>query len=150
MPRTDDVPIRITSPDYRDSRNSLLEEWLSKEAKEAEQANKPADDESKSTVGYTDLYPHESKAVSGPDRTSEDSLLANQHDAAQRARREVASRAYATLPAAAKTERALLNANFAHAASGDFITHSVLLQEGAKEASATLAGKVRALRLGRA
>lgn len=146
MAQTDDIPIRITSPDYRDSRNSQLEEWL---AKEAEDAGRLGDNESSVVPGCTELYPREPKAVEGPDRTSEESLQAHQHDAAQRARRDVAAKAYANLPIAARTDRALLNANLAHAASGDFSSHSVLLQGGAKEAAATLSDRVRRLGLGR-
>lgn len=144
MALTDDTPIRITAPEYRPSGKGDLEQWL---AKEAEGGIKPEDNEDKSTTDYQELYerPEGRKDGSNVDgRWGEGPHMANgrqepfhQNDGtyrrSQTERHEVASQAFATLPAAESADRALLSANFANARSGNFTAHSLLLQGKTKE-----------------
>lgn len=144
MALSDDHPIQVTSPDYKTARDSDLAQWL---AKEAEGGVKPEDNEDKSTVEYGELRDRPKGAVPPPP-TATEQLMTDQHNRAQRERREVAGRAYATTPAAERADQALLGANFDHAARGEFTAHSVLLQSKTKEASArTLSAKVDAMGL---
>jgi hypothetical protein len=151
MALTDDHPIQITSPDYRPSHRSELEEWL---RKEAEGGLKPEDNEAVSTTQYSELEdkPKGRKDVSNIDghwgEGSKSEPFHNNDEtyaASQKERKDVSSRSFATFPAAAKADQALVSANFEHARSGNFTTHSVLLQDKTKEGSASLSERVRSL-----
>lgn len=145
---SDDHPIRITEPSYKPSAQSDLAQWL---AKEAEGGVKPENNEDKSTVDYGDLYETPAGLERPPavTKTSPFPHTPANYTMAQRERRDVAGRAYATTPAAEQADQAMLSANFDHVRSGDFTTRSVLLQSKTKEASATLADQVRSLGIGK-
>lgn len=144
MALSDDHPIQVTSPDYKTARNSDLAQWL---AKEADGGVRPEDNEDRSTVEYGELRDRPKGAVPPPP-TKVEQMLTSQHDNAQRERREIAGRAYATTPAAERADQALLGANFDHVARGEFTAHSVLLQSKTKEASSrTLSEKVDSMGL---
>lgn len=146
---SDDHPIRVTDPNYKTAAQSDLATWL---AKEAAGGVKPEDNEDTSTVQYTDLYdtPSGAKLPPPPDKTTAPfPQNTENYTLAQKERRDVAGRAYATTPAAEQADQALLSANFDHARRGDFTAHSVLLQGKTKEASATLSEQASRLGLGR-
>lgn len=144
MALSDDYPIQITSPDYTTARNSELAQWL---AKEAEGGVQPETNEDKPTVEYGELRDRPQGAIP-KQPTSVEKLMTDQHNRAQKDRRDVAGRAYATTPAAERADQALLAANFVHAASGKFNAHSVLLQSKTKEASPrTLSEKLNVMGL---
>jgi hypothetical protein len=144
MALSNDHPIQITSPDYKTSRESDLAQWL---AKEAEGGVQPENNEDKSTVEYGELRDRPQGAIP-KQPTAVEQLMTNQHNKAQKERREIAGRAYATTPAAERTDQALLGANFDHAARGEFTAHSLLLQSKTKEASSgTLSAKIDAMGL---
>src|SRR5665213_723542 len=58
MARSDDHPIKVTSPEYRPAGQGEFEQWLGKEAELAKVAadTKPKDNEDQSTTDYADLY----------------------------------------------------------------------------------------------
>jgi len=156
MALTDDVPIRITAPEYTTAAESALTQWLSKEAMGGGEV--PETNESTSTVAYSDLYddPKGRKDVSNVDghwgkktQSTEqrvDPLHNNRgtFSASQEERHIVTQRALDSLPSAAANAQAMLAANFDHAKSGDYIAHSLLQQGKAKAASAgTLSERVR-------
>lgn len=149
MALSDDHPIRITDPLYKPAAQSDLAMWL---AKEAEGGEKPENNENVSTVQYGDLYDTPSTAKMPPPPDPKNAPFpqnTENYTLAQKERRDVAGRAYATTPAAEQADQALLSANFDHARSGDFTAHSVLLQSKTKEAAATLSEQVTSLGLTR-
>lgn len=146
---SDDHPIRVTDPTYKTSAQSDLATWL---AKEAEGGVRPEDNEDTSTVQYGDLYdtPITAKMPPPPDKPNAPfPQNTENYTLAQKERRDVAGRAYATTPAAERADQALLSANFDRARRGDFTAHSVLLQSKTKEASVTLSEQTRRLGVGR-
>lgn len=146
---SDDHPIRVTDPTYKSAAQSDLATWL---AKEAEGGVRPENNEDTSTVQYGDLYDTPSTAQLPPPPDKPHAPFpqnTENYTLAQKERRDVAGRAYATTPAAEQADQALLGANFDHARSGDFTAHSLLLQSKTKEASSTLSEQARRLGLGR-
>jgi hypothetical protein len=146
---SDDHPIRVTDPNYKTAAQSDLATWL---AKEAEGGVKPENNENTSTVRYGDLYDTPPAAKMPPPADPPHAPFpqnTENYTRAQKERRDVAGRAYATTPAAEQADQALLGANFDHARSGDFTAHSLLLQSKTKEASATLNEQTHRLGLGR-
>ena len=160
MSLSDDHPIKITSPDYRPSGQGELEQWLGREM-DAKLASTPKleDNEDTSTANYSDLYdnpsgrkdgsnvdgvwgkkPHEVNGKQDPAHNNNATFAA-----ANKERQEVTSRAFDTFPAASAVEKALLAKNLDHAASGDFTSHSLLLQPGTKQASASLSDRVKSI-----
>lgn len=162
MALSDDHPIKVTSPEYRSVGLGDLEQWLGKEAEEAKAklaSPKLDDNEDTSTVNYGDLYnnpsgrkdggnidgewgkkPHEVNGKQAPFHNNDATFAA-----ADKERREVASRALDSFPGAAAVEQATLAKNLEHAAKGDFTTHSVLLNPEAKQASVSLTDRVKRL-----
>lgn len=159
MALSDDHPIKVISPEYKPAGQGDLESWLGKEAelrsKEAAgQLETNADD---STARYGDLYDnppgrvdggnHKSSWGEGAHKEKGKQVPFHNNDATYRAankeRRDIVARALDTFPAASAVDQALLAKNLEHAASGDYTTHSVLLQDGAKHAS--LEGRVKKL-----
>ena len=154
---TDDHPIRITAPEYKPNGQGLLEQWL---AKEAEGGIKPEDNEQVSTVNYSDLYddpkgrkdgsnvdgnwgegPHMAAGKQEPFHQNNSTYTASQKE-----RQDITSRAFQTKAVAERADQALLSANLEHARTGDFTTHSVLLQSKTKEGAApSLSERVRSL-----
>lgn len=155
MALTDDIPVRITAPEYKTAGESDLAQWLNKEATGGDV---PDTNESTSTAAYSDLYddPKGRKDVSNTDghwgkktQTTEhqvDPLHQNRGTfaASQEERHAVTQRALDSLPAAEANAGAVLSANFDHAKSGDFTAHSLVLQKQTKTASSgTLSERVR-------
>ena len=156
MAFTDDVPIRITAPEYTTAAESALTQWLSKEATGGGEV--PETNESTSTAAYSDLYddPKGRKDVSNvdghwgkktqPTEQRIDPLHQNRGTfvASQEERHTVTQRALDSLPAAEANAQAVLAANFDHAKSGDYTAHS-LLQQGKTKVSSpgTLSARVR-------
>lgn len=151
MALSDDHPIKVTAPEYKPSGQGDLELWLGKEAAEkskvaAGQLDTNADE---STVRYGDLYDNppgrtdggniNARWGEGPNKEKGKQAPFHNNDAtfaaANKERRDVVARALDTFPAASAVDQALLAKNLAHAASGDYETHSVLLHDGAKHAS---------------
>lgn len=162
MARTDDVPIRITAPEYKPSGQGDLETWLGKEAADAQEARgrgKIEDNEQASTVNYGDIYEtpegrRDGANVEGnwgepPHMAGGRQEPFHQNDAtyavSKDVREGVVRRAFDTFPAAQQQAHAALAQNLDHARTGDFTTHSVILQSKTKEGSASLADRVRAL-----
>ncbi len=162
MALSDDHPIKIVSHDYKPAGQGDLEAWLGKEAEEAKlklaEATKLDDNEDTSTANYADLYanppgrkdgsnvdgvwgkePHKQNGRQDPAHNNDTTFRA-----ANKERRDVASRSFETFPAASAVEHALLAKNLEHAASGDFTSHSVLLQPE-KRASASLSDRVKSI-----
>jgi hypothetical protein len=148
MALTDDHPIKVVSPEYKPAGQGDLESWLGKEAEKKNEAGRLETNADESTVYYSDLYDNpagrkdggnnDSRWGEGPNK--EKGKQAPFHNnaatttAADKERHEVASRAFATLPAASAVAKALLAKNLAHAASGDYESHSVMLHK-TKQAS---------------
>lgn len=153
MAQSDDHPIKVTSPEYKPVGQGAFETWLGKEAEEAQAARKTAaklgDNEDQSTVDYADIYknppgrkdgsngngswgekPNMRKGEQAPFHLNRTSV-----DNANQERRDVTARALDSFPAASAVEQAILAKNLAHAASGEYETHSVLLHGGVKQAS---------------
>lgn len=151
---SDDCPVQITDPAYRPSGQGQLEQWL---AKEAEGGIKPEDNDATSTTNYSDLYdspkgreggsstnahwgeePHKDRGKQSPFDQNDATYAASRRES-----REVSGRAFQTLPAASSADQKLLAQNLEHARTGNFTTHSVLLQPKTKEGSASLSERVR-------
>ena len=143
MALTDDHPIKVLSSDYKPSGQGDLESWLGKEAEKKNEAGRLETNGDDSTVRYSDLYDNPPGRLDGGNTNSRWGEGANKEkgkqapfhynsstvEAANKERHEVASRAFATLPAASAVDQALLAKNLEHAASGNFETHSVLLRQ---------------------
>jgi len=123
---TDDYPVRITSPDYKTADRSELEAWLRKEAAAVAGGVKPEDNEDSTTAQYSELY----EPPAGAKKLVETALHTTYPNgaASQATQREVLDGAFASTPATAKAEQALLSANFEHARTGDFETQAPLLR----------------------
>jgi hypothetical protein len=135
---SDDHPIRVTAENYKPTGQGDLETWLKTAAVGPAPAStvttSTGDNENSREEPFNDLY-----AVKGDEPIGNNTSVKLHHDdavsKANVTRRGVAKRIFNEFPGAAAVEAALLAANLEHAKSGDFESHSVLLNESTKQAS---------------
>lgn len=153
----DDAPVKVTFSDYRPVGQSEFELHL---RKEAEGGIKPEDNENAPPKRLRELYddpqgrrdgsntdgqwgepPHEAHGKQEPFHQNNSTYAA-----AQKERKDVTSRSFATLPKAEQQDQSYMASLLDHAKSGDFTTHAVTLLGKSKEGSApTLSQRVKAL-----
>ncbi len=138
MALTDDVPVKITSPDYRPAGQGALEQWLAKEA-EALETNE--DSKHEPVKLHDDPPAHKGPPTGKPEpfHQNEATYAESKED-----RQEVTRQAFNNYDEAERHLQELLGANLDHAKSGDFTSHGVLLQSKTMEGS-TLDEMVRKL-----
>lgn len=138
---SDDHPIRVTAENYKPVGQGELEQWLKNAAEAPKVAAQTGDNENAGEEQFNDLY-----AAKGDEPTGDNKSVRLHHDdavaKANDVRRGVTKRIFKEFPGAAAVEHALLAVNLDHAKSGDFESHSVLLNASTKQASASLADRV--------
>lgn len=151
MALTDDIPLKVTAPDYRSSTNSELEAWL---RKEAEGGIQPEDNEATPKRKAVDLYEDPPGRLDGQNhdaRWGEETKgdLAHNNDAtfaeSKKDRTGVLNAAFAKMPTNEKQDASAVSELFEHGRSGQFTTHSAPLLSKAKLASPSLSDRVKKL-----
>lgn len=148
MALSDDHPIKIVYEDYLPAHKSEMSEYLFKLATDPEtnEDSEPADTTMYPDPGEgKDLHEEEPrKMVDGKDEPfhNNDEVFEESVDV----RRGVLKREFETMEEAQKNDMALMAANFEHVSSGNFSSHSALLQPKTKTGSArelTLSERMR-------
>lgn len=138
---SDDHPIRVTAENYKPVGQGAFEQWLKSAAETPKVAAQTGDNENSTEAPFNDLY-----AAKGDEPIGNNKSVKLHHDdavaKANVVRRGVTQRIFNEFPGASAVEHALLAANLDHAKSGDFESHSVLLNESTKQASVSLADRV--------
>jgi hypothetical protein len=153
MARTDETPIQVTSPDYRPSHRSELQDWL---MKEAEGGIKPDSNEATQKKPVVDLYADPPGRQDGQNEDArwgeETQGELNHHndstyDETKKDRLGALGKAFTKLPAAQAQAGSAVSQLFDHGRSGQFTAHSAELLGKAKLAAPapTLADRVRNL-----
>jgi len=166
MPKLhDDSPknFEILYPDYKPSGRSDLGTWLAKEAETPTPATALKSNENESVKGKNQIYedPEGRESGTGEGPWGEPPRMVDgrhqpfhQNDAtfaeSKNVRRGVLDRVLSNFAPAKKVTSEVMGKNFDHVRSGDFETHSALLQEKTKTGSRqeTLGDRVKNL-LGR-
>jgi hypothetical protein len=147
--KSDDHPVRILYPDYKPAYASEMAEYLHKLADgELEQGGE--------VPGKNEPYPDPGEGQDKHDLKREDPIARNRlgHEDAfhssdrvfqesSQVRRGVLDRTFEQFAPQSGNERAMMAANFEHVRSGQFESHSALLQP--KEKTSSLAERVRKL-----
>lgn len=153
MAQTDDIPIQVTSADYRPAHRNELEDWLQKEA---EGGIKPERNDATPRKPAVDLYADPPGRLDGQNEDSrwgeETQGDLNHHNdgtyaETKKDRLGALDKAFSKMPAAEAQAGSTVSQLFDHGRSGQFSAHSAELLNKAKLASPepTLSDRVRNL-----